>query len=73
MADHASVPARAVHRLTGHSSSNVWDDLLACIAAGRLDLKPLVSHVMPLEDSARAFQLLDTPTEPARKVVLVMV
>ncbi len=56
-----------------HSSPGVWENLLACAAAGRYDLKPLVSHTLPLNEARRAFQLLDTPSEPVQKVLLKMV
>jgi threonine dehydrogenase-like Zn-dependent dehydrogenase len=37
---------------------------------GRLQLEPLVSHVLPFEDAAEAFRLLDERPEEAVQVVL---
>lgn len=55
-----------------HSSPGVWDKLMASVDAGRYDLKALVSHVVPLDDAARAFGLLTDPDARANKVLLQM-
>lgn len=55
-----------------HSSPGVWSDLIACVAAGRFDLESFISHVMPLDRGAEAFELLDNPRESSLKVVLDM-
>ncbi|MCE7908546.1 MAG: hypothetical protein DYH02_09310 [Candidatus Omnitrophica bacterium COP1] len=71
--DADEISEKEVTVIGSHSSPGVWEDLLACAAAGRYDLKSLVSHILPLEEAERAFQLLDTSSEPAHKVVLSMV
>ena len=55
-----------------HTSPGIWKELIACIAAGRIDLAPLVSHTIPLDEAEKAFQVLDDPEEKATKVVLEM-
>jgi threonine dehydrogenase-like Zn-dependent dehydrogenase len=40
------------------------------VAKGRLDLLPLVSHVLSVQDAAEAFRLLDEHKEQAVQVVL---
>jgi threonine dehydrogenase-like Zn-dependent dehydrogenase len=44
--------------------------VLALQADGRLDLEPLVSHVVAMEEAADAFRLLDEQPEEAVQVVL---
>ncbi|NIA16509.1 MAG: alcohol dehydrogenase catalytic domain-containing protein [Nitrospiraceae bacterium] len=53
-----------------HSSPGIWEQLVACVGAGRYDLEALVSHVIPLDKAAEAFALLDDPKQPTQKVVL---
>lgn len=55
-----------------HSSPGIWEKLIACIEAGRYDLKALVSHVAPLDDAVHAFEILTDPNEHAQKVLLRM-
>jgi threonine dehydrogenase-like Zn-dependent dehydrogenase len=40
------------------------------IARDRLEVRPLVTHVVPAADAAEAFALLDARTEGALQVVL---
>jgi 2-desacetyl-2-hydroxyethyl bacteriochlorophyllide A dehydrogenase len=53
-----------------------WDErrlqrtAMALAAEGRLDLRPLVSHVIPADDAADAFRLLDERPGEAVQVVL---
>jgi threonine dehydrogenase-like Zn-dependent dehydrogenase len=39
-------------------------------AAGRIDPLPLVSHVIPAQDAAEAYRLIDQPPEGLLQVVL---
>jgi alcohol dehydrogenase len=71
--DADDLSEKEVTVIGSHSSPGVWDDLLACAAAGRYDLKSLVSHTLPLDEASQAFRLLDTPGEPVHKVLLQMV
>ena len=58
-------------RIVGsHSSPGIWERLIACIEAGRYDLKALVSHVVPIENAGHAFEILTNPNEHANKVLL---
>jgi threonine dehydrogenase-like Zn-dependent dehydrogenase len=63
----SGVPPRLDHR---------WDrdrlerTVLALHGDGRLDLEPLVSHVVAMEEAADAFRLLDEQPEEAVQVVL---
>jgi len=53
-----------------------WDErrlrrtVMGLVGASRLDLKPLVSHVFPVDRAAEAFRLLDEHPEQAVQVVL---
>jgi threonine dehydrogenase-like Zn-dependent dehydrogenase len=37
---------------------------------GAIDLKPIISHVIPLDDAAEAFRILDQEPANALQVVL---
>ncbi len=71
--DADELSEKEVTVIGSHSSPGVWEDLLSCAAAGRYDLKSLVSHTLPLDEAKKAFQLLDTPSEPVHKVLLKIV
>jgi threonine dehydrogenase-like Zn-dependent dehydrogenase len=70
--DADDLSEKEVTLIGSHSSPGVWEDLLACAAAGRYDLHSLVSHILPLDEAEHAFQILDKPTEPTQKVLLKM-
>jgi threonine dehydrogenase-like Zn-dependent dehydrogenase len=44
--------------------------VLALVAGGRLDVTALVSHVVPVDDAASAYRLLDEDPSEALQVVL---
>jgi 2-desacetyl-2-hydroxyethyl bacteriochlorophyllide A dehydrogenase len=46
--------------------------VMALQAAGTLNLRPLVSHVLPFAEAAEAFAMLDAAPESALQVVLAM-
>ncbi len=71
--DADDLSEKEVTVIGSHSSPGVWEDLLACAAVGKYDLKSLVSHTFPLEEAGKAFGLLDKPSEPVHKVLLKMV
>lgn len=48
----------------------LYQTLMRLQAEGVLDLKPLISHVIPYEDAAEAFRLLDEKPEESLQVVL---
>jgi threonine dehydrogenase-like Zn-dependent dehydrogenase len=39
-------------------------------ADGLIDLKPIISHVIPFDDAGEAFRILDEEPEKALQVVL---
>ena len=45
-------------------------ELIDLIAAGRLDLTPLITHRLPLADAVRAYEILEKRTDGAIKVLL---
>ena len=51
------------------SDTNDWKDVLALMSSGKLDVKPLVTHVFPLEDADRALRTMISP-EFSVKVLL---
>jgi threonine dehydrogenase-like Zn-dependent dehydrogenase len=57
------------HRWNSHRLARTAIDLAV---GGRLQVRPLVSHVLPFSDAAKAFELLDTTPEQAVQVVLEM-
>lgn len=47
-----------------------FEQALRIIESGRLDVRPLVTHTLPLQEFARAFDLLSNRPEPVVKVML---
>jgi threonine dehydrogenase-like Zn-dependent dehydrogenase len=53
-----------------------WDGLrlattfMGLVADGRLDLRPLISHVAPFAEAASLFELLDTRHDEALQAVI---
>ena len=58
-----------VHGIIGRRMYETWYQLDNLLASGRLDLKPAITHVMPMERFEEAIALLKSGT--AGKVVLV--
>ena len=52
------------------SSHRLETTVLELIASGRIDVDPLVSHVVPVADAARAYRLLDEADPDVLQVVL---
>lgn len=50
---------------------DVYPKAISLIAAGIVDLKPLVSHRFTLEDGVKAFDVASTPTAKAIKVQIL--
>jgi 2-desacetyl-2-hydroxyethyl bacteriochlorophyllide A dehydrogenase len=63
----SGVSARLAHRW---SADRLEQTVMRLAAEGRLELEPLVSHVLPVENAAEAFRLLDERPEEAVQVVL---
>ncbi len=45
-------------------------ELIDLIAAGRLDLTPLITHRLPLAEAVRAYEIFEKRTDGAIKVLL---
>ncbi|MBR3979100.1 MAG: galactitol-1-phosphate 5-dehydrogenase [Oscillospiraceae bacterium] len=53
-------------------TQNDWQAALTEMASGRLDVKPLITHVFPLKDVQQAFDMVRNKTEFFNKVMLTM-
>ena len=47
-----------------------FEQALRIVESGRLDVRPLVTHTLPLQEFAKAFDLLSNRPEPVVKVML---
>ena len=54
--DVSSVAAKEIRIETVFRYANVFDRALGMIASGKVDLKPLISHTFPFEESVAAFE-----------------
>jgi L-iditol 2-dehydrogenase len=52
--------------------ANVYPDAIRLVASGRLDLKPLITHEFPLEQTGEALRFADEQKEMAVKVMVVL-
>lgn len=50
---------------------DTWPAGIACLSGGILDLKPLVTHVYPLEDAVNALHLAADPKNGSIKIHIV--
>lgn len=50
---------------------DTWPAGIACLSGGILDLKPLVTHVYPLEDAVDALHLAADPKNGSIKIQIV--
>ena len=48
----------------------VWESLISLVASGRVNLKDMVTHTLPLEKIEDAFALLENPNEDPIKIVV---
>jgi 2-desacetyl-2-hydroxyethyl bacteriochlorophyllide A dehydrogenase len=51
------------------SDRNRWDDVIALVASGRLNLKDLITHRLPLEAAAQAYSLVRNHDDSVIKAV----
>ena len=51
-------------------SAHVNDLAIDLMASGRADLKPIITHVFPLDDAADAYRLADGRTDGVVKAVI---
>lgn len=54
----------------GFGDQNHREDLIALIKYGKLDLKPLITHILPLDDAPRAYEIFDKKLENCIKIIL---
>ena len=54
--DVSSIAAKEIRIETVFRYANVFDRALGMIASGKVDLKPLISHTFPFEESVAAFE-----------------
>jgi len=47
-----------------------FEQALRIVESGKLDVRPLITHTLPLHEFARAFDLLSNRPEPVVKVML---
>ena len=50
--------------------ANCYPRAVSMVAAGKVDLKPLVSHRFPLENVKRAFETANSPASGAMKIII---
>ena len=51
---------------------NDWEESLKAMAEGKIDVKPLITHIFPLEQCNEAFEMMKNRTEFFNKVMLEM-
>jgi threonine dehydrogenase-like Zn-dependent dehydrogenase len=51
-------------------TTDSFEQALRIIESGRLDVRPLVTHTLPLQEFEKAFDLLSNRPEPVGKVML---
>jgi len=49
---------------------NNFKTAIRLVESGKVNLKPLITHLLPLEDVKKGFEMLIRKTEPAFKVLL---
>jgi L-iditol 2-dehydrogenase len=53
-----------------YASSGEFHDCIELVASGKINVEPLISDVLPLEDGPRAFERLLKAEEDLLKIVL---
>lgn len=59
-----------IHGINGRKVFDTWYRMRGLLANKRLDISPVVTHVMGLEDYEKAFEMLLTEPRQAAKIVL---
>ena len=54
----------------GESFRSDWKDILGLMETGKLDVKPLITHILPLSDADRALRIMTDRNEFSVKVML---
>jgi L-iditol 2-dehydrogenase len=55
-----------------NSRQNDWQEALQEMASGRINVKPLITHVFPLEKVNEAFEMMKNKTDFFNKVLISM-
>ena len=50
--------------MPGESFRNDWKDILGLMETGKLDVKPLITHILPLSDADRALRIIFDAVKP---------
>lgn len=48
----------SVHGITGRQMFKTWQQVSSLLASGQVDVKPLITHHLPLEDFEKGFELM---------------
>jgi len=59
-----------IHGINGRKMFDTWFRVRNLLASGRLDISPIVSHKLPLEEYEKGFSLMMTRPKVSGKVVL---
>lgn len=59
-----------VHGITGRKIFDTWYRVRNLLASGRIDIRPVITHLFPLEGFAEGFEALTAQPRHAGKVVL---
>lgn len=59
-----------LYGITGRKMFQTWFEVRSFLASKRLDVSPVITHVMPLADYARGFGVLTSPEADCGKIVL---
>ncbi|MFC1683102.1 alcohol dehydrogenase catalytic domain-containing protein [Candidatus Zixiibacteriota bacterium] len=59
-----------VHGINGRKMYDTWFRVRNFLASGRLDIAPVVTHLLPLEDYAKGFEVMMERPRKSAKVIL---
>ena len=59
-----------VHGINGRRMFDTWYRVRNLLASGRLDISPVITHLMPLEDFEKGFEAMTTVPRECGKIVL---
>ncbi len=60
-----------LYGINGRLMYETWLQVSQLLASGRLDIRPVITHKLPLEDFRRGFELLAEVPITAGKIVLI--
>ncbi len=59
-----------IYGINGRLMYDTWYQVAGLLSSGRLDISPVVSHILPLEDYEKGFSLMTTRPKVSGKVVM---